>query len=301
MDWEQWLRNSSSPPSDSEDERRDSTEEQVKGALRNYAPLQGRSYSVYTKGSYANNTNVRLNYDVDVAVEYRGFFYYDLIFDLKDQPKEKVGIVASTDPYTRDDFKADIRAALVAAFGASAITSGRIAHRVRQKKTTLPADVVPCWEYHRYDRITNGTPDFQEGSRIYPTSGACTDNYPTQQQRNGMDKNKRTGMRYKYMVRALKRLQTKLVEDGDLATELPSYLIECLVYNVPDDNFGHSMYLADMRGVLAMIFNATLTGGDSNDWDEVNGLRYLFRGTTAWSASQVHTLADAAWNKLGLK
>ena len=93
MDWEEWLRDSSSPPSSSEDERRDRTYDQVKSALRDDTPLQGRSYSVYTKGSYANNTNVRLNYDVDIAVEYCGFFYYDLCFELKDKKKEDVGLV----------------------------------------------------------------------------------------------------------------------------------------------------------------------------------------------------------------
>jgi hypothetical protein len=301
VDWEKWLRDSSSPPSDSEDERRDRTEGQVKDALRAYGPLEGRSYAVYTKGSYANNTNVRLNYDVDIAVEYRGFFYCDLMFDLKDSKKADIGLVDSTDPYTRAEFKFDIKAALTEAFGSSAVSQGDIAYRVREKKTTLPADVVPCWEYRRYDRVVNGAPVFQEGSRVYRGSGGHTDNYPAQQKTNGTGKNVRTGMRYKYMVRALKRLQTKLVVDGDLTAELPSYLIECLVYNVPDSSFGNSEYLADMRNVLARIFNATLASGDSEEWEEVNGLKYLFRGSNSWSVSQVHELADAAWDKLGLE
>jgi hypothetical protein len=256
---------------------------------------------VYTKGSYANNTNVRLNYDVDIAVEYRGFFYYDLMFDLKDSSKEDVGLVDYTDPYTRVEFKSDIKAALVAAFGSTAISQGDIAYRVREKKTTLPADVVPCWEYRRYDHIVNGRSVFQEGSRIFPTSGGYTDNYPAQQKSNGTAMNVRTGIRYKYMVRALKRLQTKLVEDGELTIELPSYLIECLVYNVPDSCFGGPKYLSDMREVLVKIFNATLAGGDSGEWEEVNGLKYLFRVNKSWSVTQVHQLAEAAWDKLGLK
>ena len=71
MDWEQWLRNSVSPPSDTEDSKRERTERQIRTALQNYEPLQGKKYAVYSKGSYANNTNVRQDSDVDVGVGLR--------------------------------------------------------------------------------------------------------------------------------------------------------------------------------------------------------------------------------------
>jgi predicted nucleotidyltransferase len=301
MDWEEWLRNAKEPPSVNEDSKRERTENQIREALKSYEPLQGRPYRVYTKGSYANNTNVRLNYDVDIAVEYFGYFYSDMMFDLKDRPKSDVGVVSSDDPYTRAEFKADILAALEQAYGKSAITSGRIAYRVREKKTTLPADVVPSWEYRRYDRITNGVPVFFEGSRVFPSDGGYKDNYPKIQVTEGTTKNNATNYRYKWMVRSLKRLQTKLVADGLLDAELPSYLIECLVYNVPNDGFGHSTYMADMRSVLASIFNATLVNGDSDEWLEVHRLRYLFRGSPGWTTAEVHHVAQIAWDTLGFE
>ncbi len=289
------------PPSDTEDDKRQRTEKQIRDALASYQPLQGRPYSVYVKGSYANNTNVRLNYDVDIAVEYRGYFFYDLAFDLEGQPKEAVGIVDSVDPYSIAEFKADVQAALEVAYGVSAVTPGRIAYRVREKKTTLPADVVPCWEYRRYDRIDNGVPSFHEGSCVFPTGGYRTPNYPAQQLRNGNAKNNGTGYRYKRMVRALKRLQTRLVEAGTLEREVPSYSIECLVYNVTNGSFGHAGYLADMREVLAQIFNATLQNGEWNDWEEVNQLKYMFRGAPPATRAEAYALAEAAWNELGLE
>lgn len=299
MDWEAWLRSAKEPPSDNEDAKRKRTEQQIRDALAAYEPLKGRPYTVYTKGSYANNTNVRLNYDVDVAVEYGGYFYFDFMFDLEGHDKSEVGVVSSNDTYTRNDFKSDIKGALDAAFGSEAVTSGKIAYRVRNGKTTLPADVVPSWEYRRYDRIVNGVPIFQTGSRVYPSDGRYKDNYPKAQMANGIGKNNRTKHRYKWMVRALKRLQTKLVADGLLLEELPSYLIECLVYNVPDDKFGQTTYMAEMQVVLAAIFNATLSSGDANDWLEVHELRYLFRADPGWTMMQVHGLADTAWNTLG--
>jgi hypothetical protein len=301
MDWETWLRKAAERPSDHEDEKRNRTEQQIKAALAAFGPLQGRPYRVYVKGSYANNTNVRLNFDVDIAVEYYGFFYSDLVFDVEGQPKSVVGVIDSDDPYTRAEFKTDILGALHQAFGKNAVTPGRIAYRVREKATTLPADVVPSWEYRRYERIINGVPKYQQGTCVFPKGGSRTHNFPEQQRVNGNMKNTDTSKRYKRMVRALKKLQTRLVEQGVLSEELPSYLIECLVYNVPNSSFGHSTYLSDMREVLASVFNATLTNGDWNDWVEVNDLRYLFRGNKSWTVGGVHRLADAAWDHLGLE
>jgi hypothetical protein len=304
MDWEQWLRRSAAPPSDNEDEKRERTEKQIREALRSYGPLQGRNYVVYAKGSYANNTNVRLDYDVDIAVEYRGFFYYDLELDLKGKSPDNVGMPPNTDPYTRAEFKRDVQGALEAAFGKTAVKAGRIACRVREKKTTLPADVVPCWEYRRYDRLSWwwGEPLYQQGTRVYPLDGGHINNYPAQQLKNGRTKNTNTSNRYKRMVRALKQLENLLVNDGQLDSEFPSYLIECLVYNVPDKAFGHLLsYRADMREVLRTISNEMLPDGGWNGWLEVNELKPLFRSDANWTREQVHRLADAAWNELGFE
>lgn len=300
MDWEQWLRTAGKRPSDHEDSKRQRTEDQIRKALADYEPLQGRPYRVFVKGSYANNTNVRLNYDVDIAVEYGGYFYSDLAFELEGQPKSVVGVSSSDDPYTRDEFREDIKGALVKAFGSSAVSVGRIALRVREKKTTLPADVVPSWEYRRYDRIINGVPTFHVGSCVYPRGGSQTVNYPGIQRSENNKKNTRTSKRYKRMVRALKKIQTRLVRQGQLDEELASYLTECLVYNVIDNAFGHDTYRADMREVLAQIFNATISDERCKDWEEVHGLTYLFRAGK-WSRSDVHAMANAAWDELGFE
>src|ERR1051326_293478 len=169
MDWEQWLRQAVKRPSDYEDNKRERTEDQIRKALRAHAPLRGRDFVVYSKGSYANNTNVRLDYDLDIAVEYRGHFYYDLEFDLRGQPASSVGIPPAKDLYPPAEFKRDIQNALEAAFGKTAVKPGNIAYRVRERKTTLPADVVPCWEYRRYDGVKAGEPYYHQGSRVFPT------------------------------------------------------------------------------------------------------------------------------------
>jgi hypothetical protein len=300
MDWEDWLRTAAKRPSNNEDAKRDRTESQIRDALEDYAPLYAKrnKFRVYTKGSYANNTNVRLDYDVDIAVEYYGYFYSDLVLDLEGHDKSEVNVVDSDDSYTRDEFKHDVLAALHQAFGKTAVNGGRIAYRVREKKTTLPADVVPCWEYRRYDRIGFlGNPVYHVGSRVYPSDGGHIENYPKIQLERGTAKNNRTGRRYKRMVRALKKLQTKLVADGLLDEELPSYFTECLVFNVLDSKFNHWTYRSDMREVLASIFNETLDSGKHAEWEEVHGLKYLFQGD--FKRSKAHHMADVAWDAMG--
>lgn len=298
MNWEDWLKSAAKPPSDHEDAKWQRTLEQVKASLNAYEPLKGRPWRIYAKGSYANNTNVRLNFDVDIAVEYHGYFYYDLLFDLAGQDKSTVGVVASLDPYTREQFKQDIRDALHASFGRDSVDAGDIAYRVRNGKTTLPADVVPCWEYRRYDSVANGVPVCHQGSRIFTSSGKAVNNFPAYQLTNGIEKNTRTGRRYKRMARALKKLQTRLVAAEEITEELPSYLIECLVYNVQDSLFGNELYVDDMRGILATIIVSTMPDGNWKTWLEVNGLKYLFIGNK-WTREQVHQFAIAAWKHMG--
>jgi hypothetical protein len=97
---------------------------------------------------------------------------------------------------------------------------------------------------HRYD-----TPDrYVVGQRLFPKSGGKIDNFPQQNYDNGVAKNTATNRRYKQIVRCIKRLEAELFEEGRIAREYPGYLIECLVYNVPDWKFGHATLYADMQG-----------------------------------------------------
>jgi hypothetical protein len=302
-DWEATLRSWVKRPSDNEDAKRDKTEAEIKAALRASSALSGVTYKVYAKGSYANNTNVRLDYDVDIAVECTDFYYYSKEGIGPDVRKAAV-FEAATKPYkggyTHEKFKRDVEEALVDYYGASAVTRGNIAMRVREKKTTLPADVVPCYEYHYvYDVDAYGSPLFHQGTRVYKDSGGYIHNWPEQQRINGIAKNNATGRRYKRMVRALKRLENELVTRGTI-DELPSFFMECLVYNVPNTYLNSSdSYVTSMRGVLATIFNETLSEESCKEWLEVNERKELFHPSQSWTCPQAHELAERAWDYIG--
>lgn len=302
-DWEETLKLWVKPPSDSEDAKRDRTEEQIKEALKASSRLKSVGYKVYAKGSYANRTNVRLDYDVDIAVECTDFYYHDETGAAADVKKAAVQskFTGYSGGYSYGQFKNDVEQALVDYYGRTAVTRGNMAMRVREKKTTLPADVVPCFEYRRiYDLDASGNFKYYQGTRIFPDRGTHIHNWPRQQYENGVAKNDATGRRFKRMVRALKRLENELVKAGDIKA-LPSFLMECLVYNVPNEKMNKPTYVADMRAVLATIFNETMQQDRCAQWIEVSGLKWLFHETQPWTYQQAHGLASVAWDYMGFE
>jgi hypothetical protein len=302
--WEDDLRKWAQRPSNTEDAKRKRSEAQIHDALRVSPALKPFTYDVYAKGSYANNTNVRLDYDIDIAVQCLDFYFHDEVGAASKEKKEKVQALFQKHTGTGvNEFKTAIQSALQSAFGKSAVTPGKIAFRVREQKLTLPADVVPCFTYREIrDLDSHNKFVYREGTRIFPASGKHVSNWPKQQLALGTAKNEATGHRYKRLVRALKRLQTELVTESLLPDALASFLIECLVFNVPNDHFNQDRdhYVKDMRSVLARILNATKLESGCEDWVEVNDVKYLFHSSQPWKFEQAHQLALAAWKYMGL-
>jgi hypothetical protein len=127
-------------------------------------------------------------------------------------------------------------------------------------------------------------------------------NHPDQTYTNGVAKNDRTGRAYKRAIRILKRLRNKLQEENvAAASDIGSFLIESLVWNVPDSAFNHDTYYSIIRDVLADTFNNTLNDDDCKEWAEVNDCKYLFRPSQPWTRPQAHDFLSAAWDRIGYK
>jgi hypothetical protein len=298
--WEDTLRTWVEPPSQREDAKRDKTKGQIEEALSVSLRLKEVKYSVYAQGSYANNTNVQPDCDMDIAVECAEFFYYSL--DPSAAHKRRITSMhpgPRNDDYDLSAFKADIEAALVDYYGRNAVIRGNTALRVREQSTTLPTDVVPCCAY-RLVRDVNQL-DGIRGTLLRPDRGPDIINWPQLQLANGIDKNNATNHRYKDMVRALKCLKNQLVKEGSLDTEFQSFFIECLVFNVPDDRFKHDNYVDTMRDVLAYILKATLQDNISSHWTEVNKRKLLFDSSQPWTCQEAHDFANMAWNHMGFE
>jgi len=256
---------------------------------------------VFDKGSYKNNTNVRLDSDVDVAVEFQEIFYWAATNDAAGVSGADLGITPYSGSYPPERFKDDVEHALVNRFGRSAVARGNKAIHVHEDSRSPAAGVVPCFTYHRYYAIGyNYRPLYHRGIQIHPDSGSRIENWPEQNYERGVAKNEATGRRYKRVVRILKRLENDMVEKG-ITAEMPSFLTECLVYNVPNQGFQNHSYQADVRYVLAHLFNGTLNGGGSDEWVEVNGLKWLFHPTQRWSRVEAHSFVSRARDYVGFE
>ena len=294
--WESVFRAWSKPASDSEEERYQRTERMIRAAFKSLEAFSGRSYTVFTQGSYRNNTNVRLESDVDIVVRSN-----DVRFSNRDAlpaGTTDADLGLGPAPYHYPQFKDDVQAALVASFGARAVDRGNKAIRVRASSARVNADVVAAFEHRRYrsDR------SYLSGIEFHSDTGEPVINWPDQHYASGVSKNSATNRRFKAIVRILKRLRNRMATEGiEVAIPIPSFLIECLVWNVPAGSFGHTTYTADVRSILATTFNATLTDAACSEWLEVSRLKYLFRGSKPWTRQQAHSFLSRAWDYLGLR
>jgi len=289
-DWETTLREWSKPSSDTEEAKCDRAERMIKLAITAYPGFAGVDIHVYAKGSYPNNTNVRLDSDVDVAVELRRSLYFDGTAVPGFTPGA-VGIWTPA-PDNFSDFKMDVHAALMTKFGARNVVRGNKAFDIHENTSRVDADVVPCWEYRYYYGI--GRYDYHSGTALVADDGQFIVNWPAQQKANGTAKNIRTLGRYKWITRAVKRLRNEMADDGiPAAFRMSSFLIECLMYNVPDGYFGNSRYIDDVKNALAHIaMNA------DPQWLEVSELKWLFGPQQNWTVDEVKSFALAAFARL---
>jgi hypothetical protein len=291
MTLEEKLSGWTGPSSTTEQEKQERTERMVREALDAHPAFSGCSRSVYAKGSYKNNTNVKSDSDVDIAVQCNDLYYYD---------EATPGLVASGGGYTGDwtpsRWRAEVVAALRTKFGDQVDASGSTAIAVNSSSARVDADVVPCFDYRYYLSSTT----YRSGARVYKTTGGHIENYESQHYTNGVAKNTATGTYFKQAVRILKRIENEMVAKG-VHREVPSYFVECLVYNCPNSIFRQSTWTSTVSGLLIHIWQC-LQGDEpeTGRWLEVNECKYLFFDAQKWSRKDGRDFAYAAWNHLGL-
>ena len=283
------------PPPTTERARCENAENVVRNAIRAHRPLQERKIEVLAQGSYRNGTNVRDESDVDICVRCSDPFFYDLPPGLS---MGTAGLIAS--PYTYGEFKNEVQAALESYLGGRAVNRGNKALDLHENSYRVDADVVPTFEHRRYFVGGDGRLHFVSGTEFHPDRGGRIINWPDQNYRNGTDTNQRTGERFKKIVRILKRLRNHMAAKGVGAAELaPSYLVECLVWNVPDEHFLGDSYVLNVRDVLLSAYGVTKPGAPSAGMMEINGVKPLFAAGQPWSQATANAFAVAAWNYLG--
>ncbi|MEZ8199112.1 nucleotidyltransferase domain-containing protein [Vibrio splendidus] len=281
------------PSSDTEQDKQERTERMIRQAIQDHEPLNDCALTIFTKGSYSNNTNVRSDSDVDIAVECTECVYWE--------EAEKDLRPTSNSPYsgkwTPDKLRIEIIAALRNKFPGQVDATGTTAIQINSSSARVDADVVPCFSYKYY--LTGG--GVRLGTKIFKNGGGNIVNYPRQQLEDGTNKNNRTNYAYKKVVRILKRVQN-LMASTDTFRDLPSYFIESLVFNCPDVLFEYPTWTERVKQILIYIWEELQGDNEpvNGRWVEANDCFYLFHSGQKWNRKDGREFAHAAWNYLGL-
>lgn len=266
--WEDTFQFWSQPPSATEQDKCANAEGGIKKAVEASSLIAGKAISTFAQGSYPSNTNVRLDSDVDVCVLCRDTFFFDLP---PGKLKENYSITPAT--LTFGDYKNLLHTTLVNQFGAKGVTRGDKAFDVHSNTYRVDADAIPAFEYRYYydpysAQFISGVAFLcdKDNRRIY--------NYPVQSLANGRAKNERTSRRYKRVVRILKALRNEMQDNRiDAASDVPSFLIESLVYQVPDARFGQYVISGDVKDTLSFLLVNLVTDESCAAWTEVNEIK----------------------------
>jgi hypothetical protein len=265
----------------------------VKSALEDAkAPYLSRNFKVFLQGSYGNDTNIYAESDVDVIIRFDGAFFHDVQERPVDEQTAFHAAYPNDGTYSYNDFKNHVVEALRAKFGNS-VKPGERAIKIEGNDNRRSADVIAAFEFRRYYHFKS-QPDESHvtGMCFFTSSGKRIANYPNQHCENLTTKHQATGNNFKPLVRVFKNMRSKMIEDGLIAKgSAPSYYVEGLLYNVPDEQFS-----GDFQDITLNILQWLNETTDRSEFVCANRQYYLLRDNlpTCWPCVDGENFIKAA-------
>ena len=246
----------------------------IREALNAYKRLSQFKYEVFLQGSYKNDTNLGGDSDVDVVVRLDHKLKPTVAALSGEQLQEDGSHRFALDRW--QSFRDHAMKAMRVRFG-KGVKSGRKTLKVQ--KGTIPADA---------DLVV--TLSHKEGIGFYLSDeGRWVVSFPQQHHQRGSKKERTTNKRYKRTIRMFKAARNRLVEKKVITKDdAPSYFIECLLYNVPDNLFAPNL-APTYTGILDWLKKAQL-----KDFKCQNGLVDLFGpGQEQWTQKKARAFVKA--------
>lgn len=256
------------------------THETIRNVLESNDHHIDGQFKTFLQGSYKNSTNIYGDSDVDIVVRLDSTYYKDLT-DLSIAAKERYNRLRTSASYGWSEFRSDVMNVLEDYYGSSSVKKGDKALKVEDSSLDLDADVLICAQYRKYKEFSNFNDQNYIPGVVFWTQRDKKKivNYPTEHYENGCDKNQETESRYKETVRIFKNARSYMVDKEIINIDLaPSYFIECLLYNIPDDR-----YVNDYQERVLKIFQG-IVDSDLEDLKCQNEVQNLFGPkSTQWS------------------
>lgn len=255
------------------------TYQAIKSVLEDVnAPYSARDFSVFLQGSYANDTNVYRESDVDVVIRLNETFYADT-------GRLSVGAKAHYDnAFVRADvqwseFRAAVLSWLQEKYGTD-VQSGKKAILVKGDGNRRDADVIVCCRFRRYREGSDGVDDLYDEGICFWSDGVRVENFPKQHSANLTSMHQGTNGWLKPVIRVYKNMRNRMIGDEVLKEgTMPSYFIEGMLYNVPNSKFGGTFVDS-----FVLTYNWIL-GANPFELVTASGLNWLVREGTQVSIS----------------
>ena len=136
------------------------------------------------------------------------------------------------------------------------VEAGTKAVKIKARGARRAADVLIALQHRKYQHFGALSNDYVTGISFHKSDGTRVMNFPRQHSENLTTKNQACNEWFKHLVRIFKNARQKLIAAGTIETGVaPSYYIEGLLYNVPNDNFGTS-YQESFRKCLVWLNQA---------------------------------------------
>lgn len=271
----------------------------IKGNLEaKAASYAQQNFEVFLQGSYGNDTNIRADSDVDIVIMLTSI----MRSDLGSLPSEQVEAYHRTFPkatYQFSDFRDGVIAQIRSVYGAQTTGAGKKAIKVTASSNRLGADIVVCYQYRCYHYFYSQTNQLYDQGIIFPTSvGEEVINYPKLHSKNCTTKHQDTNSLLKPMIRIVKNMRSRMIADGIIAEDVaPSYFIEGLFYNVPNNQYSGSLgdtfcncvnwlLEADRSGFICPNRKHSLFGNSSVHWDNDKCFQFLSALVDFWNGSR---------------
>jgi hypothetical protein len=260
-------------------------------------PYAGKNFKVFLQGSYGNDTNIFAESDVDIVIRLDDCFFSDLDA-LSDEEKAAHKQAFSDAEYTHVDFKRDVLSVLTGQYGL-AVKTGQKAIAIDVSGSRRKVDVIVATQFRRYFKFRSKyDSEYVEGICFFNDAGEKIANYPKQHSVNLTNKHQASSKWLKPMARVLKNIRSRMVDDGLIkAGVAPSYYIEGLLYNVPNEKLKSSY-----EDCVVNMLNWYRQEAKKVDLVCANEQYYLLRDDshTCWPQANCDAFVEAAvklWNE----
>lgn len=238
-----------------------------------------RKVRLFVQGSYANNTNVRTQSDVDIAVVQEDVFTTEYRTAASGLPQSDDDYNFSTVAPSEKSFKDEVQECLERKFGRDVERKNK-SIKIHGNSYRKDADSVPCRRYRDYrNDYRKDESNYVRGIVIYPDAGGRIINYPEQHIENGKMKNNDTNRYYKKMVRIIKKMRYLMCESGyKEAEQVSSFGLESLLWNLPNSLFmKYTMYRFEFEEIVDYLYTHK---DEFSSYKEANGIKLLCPTTT---------------------